>query len=146
MLHFGGAIRAIACFLPGILAACAGNDVGFTTVQSGLGCVDDSPQCIASRQSALRTLVDDKNRTWVKERPTPEAYASGVRLFAYKTKKKELSCDELVHARMEAEAADASLNAARHKLTPAQISRSRMLAGEIGRELGKEHSRRCSRG
>ncbi len=61
-------------------------------------------------------MVDDKNRAWVKEPPTPEAFllrsCGGVRLFALKTKKKELSCDELAHGkRAKPDAARASLSA-----------------------------------
>jgi hypothetical protein len=114
--------------------------------RAGLGCVDDTPDCIARRQTTLRTFVDDKNRAWVKEPPTPEAYASGVRLFALKAKKKELSCDELAHGKREADAARASLASAGAKLTHAQVARGNMLATEVGRELQREMKARCKVG
>ena len=91
-------------------------------------------------------MVDDKNRAWVKEPPTPEAYASGVRLFAFKKKKKELTCDELAHGKREADAARASLESAGSTLTHAQVARGTMLATEVGRELQREMSRRCKKG
>jgi hypothetical protein len=113
--------------------------------RAGLGCVDDSIECINRRQATLRHMVDDKSRSWVHEAPTPEAYASGVRLFAYKTKKKELSCDELKRGKLEADTARTSLASMGTRLTPAQISRSAMLAGEVGRELQNEINRRCKK-
>jgi hypothetical protein len=114
--------------------------------RAGLGCVDDSPECVSRRQATLRHMMDDKSRSWIKESPTPEAYASGVRLFAYKSKKKELSCDELKRGKLEADTARSSLASVGSRLTPAQVSRSAMLAGEVGRELQNEFNRRCKTG
>lgn len=127
----------------GACAVGAGPEIGS---RAGLGCIDDSPECISRRQATLRHMVDDTSRSWVKESPTPEAYASGVRLFAYKTKKKELTCDELQRGKLEADTARASLSSLGSRLTPAQVSRSVMLAGEVGRELQNEINRRCKRG
>lgn len=138
--------RALTALAFLLLAACAGPEIGVVNTQAGLACVDDSPACVSHRQSALKALVGDPSRSWLKERPTPQAYASGVRLFALKSKKKELSCDELTHGRREAEGAAASLRGTATGLTPAQISRSIMLAGEVGRELGNEYNRRCKKG
>ena len=81
----------------------------------------------------------------MKEAPTPEAYASGVRLFAMKTKKRDLSCDELDRGRREADGAHASLKNAGARLTPAQVSRGAMFASEVGRELNTEMGKRCKR-
>ena len=93
----------------------------------------------------MRQLQSDPNRAWIKEHPTPEAYASGVRLFAMKSKKHELSCDELAHGRQEADGAPAALRSQPNRFTSAQISRGTMLAAEVGRELGNEFGRRCRR-
>lgn len=128
------------------LAACAVNSGTEIGSRAGLGCVDDSPECIQRRQVTLRSMVDDKSRSWVSETPTPEAYASGVRLFAYKTKKKELTCDELKRGKLEADTAKTSLASVGSRLTPAQVSRSNMLAAEVGRELQRELNRRCKTG
>lgn len=112
--------------------------------RSGMSCVDDSKQCIDQRQSALRTIMADKDRRWVKEPAGPEAYASGVRLFAYKGRKKDMTCDELAHGRREADAAPEVLRGPRAAgLSPAQVSRGTMLAAEVSRELGIEMKRRC---
>lgn len=129
-----------------LLAACAGSDGPDIAATAGLGCVDDSIECISKRQAALRQLVGDKERRWVKEPPSAAAYASGVRLFAFKTKKRELSCDELAVGRREADGAPGVLRGpSAAKLTPAQASRGLILAGEVSRELGNEFSRRCKK-
>ena len=81
----------------------------------------------------------------MKEQATPDAYASGVRLFAMKSKKHDLTCDELARGRQEADAAPAALRSQSTRDSPAQISRGNMLAAEVGRELGNEFGRRCRR-
>lgn len=126
------------------LSACASGDGPDISAHAGLGCVDDSLECITKRQAALRQLVADKDRRWVKDPPNAASYASGVRLFAYKTKKKELSCEELSAGRREADGAPGVLRGPQAaQLTPAQASRGIMLAGEVSRELGNELTRRC---
>lgn len=130
----------------GLLTGCAVSSAPEIAPQAGLSCVDDSFECVSRRKKTLETLVSDPQRTWVKQQPTPEAYASGVRLFAYKKKKKELKCDELEHGRKEADGAAASLKSAGSLLTPAQVSRGRMFAAEVSRELSSEINRRCKKG
>ncbi len=112
--------------------------------RAGLGCVDDSKHCIDQRQSTLKSMMADTDRKWVREGATPQAYASGVRLFAFKSRKKDLSCDELAVGKREAEAGPGVLRGAGGGgLSPAQVSRGVMLAGEVGKELGVEMKRRC---
>ena len=126
---------------PTQFTGCSGNDSG---PSSGLTCVDDSADCVDRRQRTLRYLIEDKDRAWVTAPPPAEAYASGVRLFALKSKKKELSCAELAHGRSEADRAPGVLRGPDGgKLTPAQVSRGVMLAGEVSRELAAEMKRRC---
>lgn len=127
-----------------LAGGCAGGDgINYTTAQAGLRCVDDSPSCISQRQSTLKALVSDPQRSWISQRPDAAAYASGVRLFAFKTKKKDLSCAELQTGRQEADAGPAILRAGGNGLSPAQVARGVILAGEISRELGNEYNRRC---
>jgi hypothetical protein len=128
-------------FAPVAPVGCTGPNVS-TGSSSGLTCVDDSSDCVAKRQRTLRYLVDDQDRAWVKAHAPAEAYASGVRLFALKSKKKELTCDELAHGRNEADQAPSVLRGASN-LTPAQVSRGIMLAVEVSRELAAEMKRRC---
>src|SRR5690554_4320207 len=123
----------LICAAAGLAAgACtAGLDAGY---RSGLGCVDDSRECIEQRRVALDAIMSDKSRAWVHEPPTPEAYASGVRLFAFKTRKRELSCGELAVGRREADNAPAVLRGPQaSSLTPAQVSRGLMLGAEVSR-------------
>jgi hypothetical protein len=139
------AALAFACVVP-MLAGCAGGDAPPELARAGFSCVDDSIECINRRQSLLRQLTADNSRAWMKEHPTPEAYASGVRLFAMKSKKKDMTCDELARGRQEADGAPASLRGASGaRLTPAQVSRGAMFAAEVSRELSNEIGRRCKR-
>ena len=55
--------------------------------RAGLSCVDDSTECVDQRQATLKSMLADKDRTWVKEPATPQAHASGVRLFAFRSTK-----------------------------------------------------------
>lgn len=122
------------------LSACSGVSLDD---RAGLSCIDDSPECVSRREATLKSMLEDKDRRWVKEAPTPQAHATGVRLFAFRSKKAELSCDELIHGRKEAEAAPKALKG-QQGLSPAQISRASLFAAEVGRELAAEvRKRRC---
>jgi hypothetical protein len=123
------------------LAACSGPSLD--DGRAGLSCVDDSPQCIERRQATLRSMLSDRERRWVREVPTPQAHASGVRLFAFRRAKAELTCDELVHGHREAEATPRVLKG-QTGLSPAQVSRAALFAAEVRRELAAEiRRRRC---
>ncbi len=146
--HTGRKIAAAgALALAAILAACATNDAPQFGHGKGMACLDDSAHCIAQRKTALHHIVTRSDRHWVRDHPTVDAYASGVRLFAFKTKKKELTCDELKIGRREAgDAARVLRGSEGRALSPAQISRGVMLGEEVSRELAREHARRCRRG
>ena len=128
-----------------LLVACSGNGVSVTTPGAGLKCVDDSPTCIAERQATMKAMLADPNRSWIAQRPDAAAYASGVRLFAFKTKKKEMSCAELHAGKREADAGPAILRTPGNGLSHSQVSRGVILAHEISRELGRELGRRCGK-
>jgi hypothetical protein len=123
------------------LSACG---IGLDDTRVGLSCVDDSPRCIDRRQATLRAMLSDKERRWVKEPATPEAHASGVRLFAFRTAKAVLTCEELLLGRREAEAAPGALKGG-PGLSPAQVSRASLFAAEVRRELAAEMGRRRCR-
>jgi hypothetical protein len=123
------------------LSACSGVSLDD---RAGLSCVDDSPECVASREATLKSMLADKNRSWVREVPTPRAHATGVRLFAFRSKKAELSCEELGQGRREAETAPKALRG-QQGLSPAQISRASLFAAEVQRELAAEMKRRRCR-
>ena len=135
-------IVALVC-AAGVSAGCAANTAQLSTpVSAGLGCVDDSLRCRNRRRAALDALMADKSRSWIKQPPSASAYASGVRLFAFKKRKRELSCAELAIGHREAKAARPTLRAAANSLTPAQIARGAMLGDEVGAELKRERRRR----
>jgi hypothetical protein len=143
----GSVLAAVATICAMMLAGCGGLS-GSTEVPApaGLGCVDDSKRCIDERAAALKALMSDPSRKWVREPASPFAYASGVRMYAYKQKKRELTCDELSVAKREADAAPGVLrgpSGAGAGLTPAQVSRGVMFAGEVGGEIGAEQRKRC---
>jgi hypothetical protein len=138
------ATLAAVCGLGVLLTACGGLfDGGDTKV--AYACLDDSPECVEQRQMKLKSMLADKDRAWVRDAPTPQAHASGVRLFAFRARKKELSCEELAHGRREADGAAKSLRGPDGQgLSPAQISRAAMFAAEVSRELSTEmRARRC---
>ncbi len=126
------------------LSGCSTGTEFQSEVHPSVKCVDDSPGCVARRQAALKEMLADPKHRWVHEPADADAFATGVRLFAFKTRKRELSCPDLKKGQHEAEAGPGLLRGpgGRH-LTPAQISRGVMFAGEVSRELGKELRRRC---
>lgn len=131
-------------FAAAIMVAACGNELPPEIGGKGLHCVDDSAQCISQRSAALADLNNDKARGWIRQPAQASAYASGVRLFAYKQKKRELTCEELTVARREADAGPAVLRGPDGKhLTTTQIARGVMLAQEVGRELTTEAKKRC---
>ena len=115
-----------------------------TSLGSDLSCVDDSSRCLAARQRALKALMADDRRAWLRQRPSASAYASGVRLFAMKKGMGGYTCQELAMAASEARAAPGVLRGpeGRH-LTPGQISRGAMLGDEVARDLAREQKKRC---
>ncbi len=141
-LPFLPSMSAMLLALPLALAGCSG---GPEDTRAGLSCVDDSKECVDQRQATLKSMLADKDRGWVKEPATPHAHASGVRLFAYRTQKKDLSCEQLAAGRREADGVSKALKGSDAKgLSPAQISRATMFAAEVSKELSVEmKSRRC---
>lgn len=142
-----GSRNAMVFALGGIsllASACTGLFEGGDS-KAGLSCIDDTPECVDQRQTTLKAMLADKDKAWVKEQATPMAHASGVRLFAFRSRKKELTCEELAHGRKEADSAAKSLRGPDGKgLSPAQISRASMFAAEVSKELAAEmKSRRC---
>ncbi len=136
-------LLAALVFFAGLAGGCAGNTAKLSTpISAGLGCVDDSMRCRNHRRAALNAMLADKKRSWVRQPPSASAYASGVRLFAFKKRKRELSCPELAIGQREAKAAPPTLRAASSQLTPAQIARGAMLGDEVGAELKRERRRR----
>jgi len=95
------------------------------------------------RIATLNAYKADDQRRWIKQPVTPKAYATGVRMFAYRDARARLSCAELMLGRREAAGVRASLRSPGTGLSPAQISRGLLLAGDVGQDLQREHRRRC---
>jgi hypothetical protein len=136
--------RMMAAALGGlgiVVSACSGLD----DQRAGLSCIDDSPDCVSQRQATLKSMLADQDRAWVKEPTTAHAHASGVRLFAFRSRKKDLSCEELAIGRREADSVPKALKGPEGKtMSPAQVSRANMFAAEVSRELATEmRARRC---
>ncbi|MEL6290018.1 MAG: hypothetical protein AAFQ42_04155 [Pseudomonadota bacterium] len=74
----------------GLLVACASSGAG--TVAT---CLDDSAGCVSKRKATLTAMLGDPQRAWVSEPPSPQVYATGVRLFAWRRSRQSLSCGEL---------------------------------------------------
>jgi hypothetical protein len=111
--------------------------------RSGLTCLDDSAACVEQRETTLKSMLADKDRAWLKEPADAKAHASGVRLFAFRSQKGDMTCDELSYARKEAESAPKILKASQG-LSPAQISRASLFAVEVNKELTTEmRKKRC---
>jgi hypothetical protein len=127
------------------LGAC-GTPAGDVIGSGGMSCVDDSQSCVAARGTALAALSNDKSRGWVRQPAPAAAYASGVRLFAFKQHKRVLTCDELAVGKREADAGPGVLRGpAGRGLAHSQIARGVILANEVSSELAREIKRRCRR-
>jgi len=127
-----------------IMPGCAVNTANVTSPMAGLDCVDDSPECVQKRKTTLGYMMNDTSRAWVRQAPSAHAYASGVRLFAFRKKKSDLTCDELKIGSSEASNAGTILRGPQgNSLSPAQISRGLILAVEVDRDLRRELKRRC---
>jgi hypothetical protein len=116
-----------------------------TDPRAGLSCLDDSQECVERRQVTLDSYLSDHDRKWIAEPATAQAHASGVRLFAFRSRKKELSCEELARGRREADSVAKSLHGPDGKdLAPALIARATLFASEVSKELSAEmRVRRC---
>ena len=110
---------------------------------AGLRCVDDSNRCVRLRIAALKAMKSDSTLSWINQPVTPKAYATGVRMFSYRHAKSRLTCAQLRHGMHEADRAPVALRSRSAGLSPAQISRGMMLAGEVGADLKREIRRRC---
>ena len=136
--HWLAAVLSGLCIVG---SACSG--FGPDDPRAGLSCIDDSQECVDRRQATLQSMLADQDRKWVKEQTNPQAHASGVRLFAFRSRKKELTCEELALGRREADGVPKALRGSKD-LSAAQISRATLFAAEVGKELAAEmRSRRC---
>lgn len=100
---------------------------------------DSAAQC----QHVLKTMIDSPDRGWIGQRQSPDKYANGTRLFAYRALRKQLTCGELTLAVDELAAASKSLGGAVSGMSHDQVSRTRDLCSQVAGELAKERQGRC---
>ncbi len=129
------------------LSGCANGSLGVASPRGvGVNCVDDSEFCLAERRQALKEIMADKSMNWVDEKPTARSDASGVRLFAFKQRKRQLNCRQLGIGYREATSASGRLRSANSPaLTPDLVSRGVILSDEVAKELQRELKRRRCR-
>jgi hypothetical protein len=134
----------IVAILAAILASCSATEPEPPPAHSAVGCVDDSKTCIERRGQALKVMLADPKRTWVTRPENAAAYATGVKLFAYKGKKAELSCAELAHGREETRLMPQALKpGVVPGMNDSRLAQVRDLSGQMHKELSKEFDRAC---
>jgi hypothetical protein len=104
--------------------------------RSGCGSAD---QC----RHTLKTMIDSPDRGWIGQRQTPDVYANGTRLFAYRALRRQLTCGELSAAVEELSAASRSLGGTVAGMSSEQQTRTRALCSQVEGELAKEREGRC---
>lgn len=88
-------------------------------------------------------MIENPDRGWIGQRPSPDVYANGTRLFAYRALRKQLTCGELSAAVDELHAVSQSLGGPVAGMSPDQASRTRDLCSQVQTELAKERAGRC---
>jgi hypothetical protein len=97
----------------------------------------------AECKSVLKTMIESPDRSWIGERPPPDAYANGTRLFAYRALRKQLTCGELGQAVNELSSVTKTLGDTVPGMSPDQASRTKALSTQVQGELTKERQGRC---
>jgi len=92
-----------------------------------------TPEACASQ---LKKMVGDPKRDWIGQPQSPDDYANGTRLFAYRALRKKLTCKELKGAIEDTRAAASLLQSPHHE-------RARALTNTVAHELKAEQDRRC---
>lgn len=91
----------------------------------------------------LKTMIESPDRGWIGERPPPDVYGNGTRLFAYRALKRQLTCGELSQAVDELSSVSRKLGGPVPGMSPDQASRTRALSSLVHGELTKERRGRC---
>ena len=135
---------AIVAGLAALTVACSSSEPAVEPANSATGCVDDSKACIEKRGAALRTMLADPRRGWVARPEAPAAYATGVKLFAYRGKKGEMTCAELAHGREETRTMPQALKPGSVPgMNDSRLAQVRDMSGQVNKELSKEFDRAC---
>lgn len=105
----------------------------------------DSGSCGSADQckGVLKTMIDSPDRGWIGKPQSPDSYANGTRLFAYRALRARLTCSELAAAVDEVRAASKSLDGPVPGMSTDQLSRTRELSVQVETELASERAGRC---
>jgi len=104
-------------------------------------CLDDSSACVSKRKATLNSMLADPNRTWVARKPGPAVYATGVRLFAWRRTRDQLTCRELRSGIAETGAARQTLSRGVNGASKTRLGQIVALSDDVNAEL-----KRTSRG
>jgi hypothetical protein len=104
---------------------------------------DSSCGSAAQCKHVLKTMIESPDRGWIGQQQSPDTYANGTRLFAYRALRKQLTCGELSMAVQELRSVSRSLDGSVEGMSPDQVSRTRALCTQVHTELTKEREGRC---
>ena len=137
------AASLVALLAASLLAACSGTEPP-PPPNAAAGCVDDSKHCIEMRGQALKAMLADTKRAWVTKPETPAAYATGVKLFAYRGTRDKMTCAELAHGREETRSMPQTLKPGSVPgMNDSRLAQVRDRSGQVNKELSKEFDRAC---
>ena len=91
----------------------------------------------------LKALIEDPERRWINQRPSPLEFANGTRLFAYRGLRAKLTCAEITLALGEIDQAATTFRSPVTGVSARQASSVLMLAAAVGQELRAEFAGRC---
>jgi hypothetical protein len=129
------ALLVAGCASPGDFALFKSSDAN---EKASLAAPAGEDRCPTPEKCAkeLRKMINDPTREWIGQPQSPDGYANGTRLFAYRALRKKLTCNELKRALED-------MNAATSLLQPAQYDQARALTVAVAREIKAEQGRRC---
>ena len=108
-------------------------------VESDLANCGQGVDCLA----VLQTMIADPTQSWMVRAPTPEEFANGTRLFAYRALKSTLECGKLRFASAELDWAIDTFHGSPEGVDVAHRARVAALAEDVHGELQDEIKRRC---
>ena len=107
--------------------------------ESDLANCGEGVDCLA----VLRTMIADPTQSWMVRAPTPEEFANGTRLFAYRALKSTLECGKLRFASAELDWAIDTFHGAPEGVDAVHRARVAALAEAVHGELQAEIKKRC---
>jgi len=91
----------------------------------------------------LRALVENSDRSWMRRAETPAEVLTGVRIFAYRALRAQLTCGELGVALAQLAGVPTKLRTPPPGSRPQEVASATRLAAEVHEELSAERETRC---